>query len=78
MSRLPTDETELRALAAKLGVSTHGIVDPQTGRTDTTELQSRVINAKRSIREGRLWWIALVSALASAMSAVASWIAALK
>lgn len=78
MSRFPTDETELREKAKKLGVSTHGIVDPQTGRSDIAELQSRTINAERSIREGKLWWIAFVSALASVVSAIASWFAALK
>lgn len=73
MSRLPTDEIELRELARKLGVSTHRTVDPTTGKTDIPEIQSRIINMQRSIREGRLWWIALISAIGSMFSALAAW-----
>lgn len=77
MGKLPTDEIELRELAQRLGVSTHGTVDPTRGKTNIPELQSRIINAQRSIREGRLWWIALISAISSALSALAAWTAVL-
>lgn len=77
MKKLPTDEIELRKLAQKLGVSLHHIFETQKGLTDIPELQSRIINAQRSIREGRLWWIALISAIASMLSALAVWIAVL-
>lgn len=77
MKKLPDDEIELRELALELGVSTHKTVDPTTGKTDIPELQSRIINMQRSIREGRLWWIALVSAIGSLFSALAAWMSAL-
>jgi len=73
MGKLPTDEIELRKLAQRFGVSLHGTVDPITGKTNIPELQSRIINAQRSIREGRLWWIALISAIGSMVSALAAW-----
>jgi hypothetical protein len=74
MKKLPTDEIELRKLAQKLGVSTHGTVDSETGKTNVHELQSRIINARRSIREGRLWWIAVISSIVSVLSASAAWL----
>ena len=77
MKKLPTDEIELRKLAQKLGVSTHGTVDPERDKTNIPELQSRIINAQRSIREGQLWWIALISAISCAFSALAAWAAVL-
>lgn len=39
------------------------------------ELQRRVIEAERHKRESRIWWIALVSAVASVISAAAAWTA---
>ena len=39
-------------------------------RADDHELQKRVIEAERSIRESKLWIIALISAIASAASAL--------
>ena len=77
MKKLPNDEIELRKLAQKLGVSTHGTVDPESGKTYIPELQSRIINMQRSIREGRFWWIALIAAISSALSALAAWTAVL-
>ena len=77
MAILPADEIELRKLADKLGVSTHGTVDPEKGKTNIPELQNRIINTQRSIREGRLWWIALISAISSLLSALAAWMAVL-
>ena len=76
--RLPTDEIEVLKLAQELGVSTHGTLNPKTGRSDIPELQTRIINAQRAKREGRLWWVALISAVASMFSALAAWIAVMK
>jgi len=56
--KLPTDETEVLKLAEELGVSTHGTLKTESGRSNIPELQSRIINAQRAIREGRLWWVA--------------------
>lgn len=75
--KLPSTDEELRELAQSLGLSTQGLVDPNTGKTNAYELQARIINMKRSIREGRLWWIALISAIASILSAGAAWMAVL-
>lgn len=54
MNRIFSDEIILRELAQKIGVSTHGTVNSETGKTDIPERQSRIINAQRSIRESRL------------------------
>jgi hypothetical protein len=78
MGKLPTDEIKLRELAQKLGVSTHRTVDPTSGKTNIPELQGRIINMQRSIRENRLWWIALISAISSVFSAMAALISALR
>jgi len=42
------------------------------------ELIRRIQEAARSIRESRLWLIALASAIASALSALAAWLAVWK
>jgi len=76
--KLTTDETEVLKLAQELGVSTHGTLNPNTGQHNIPELQSRIINAQRAIREGRLWWVAIISAIASMFSALAAWIAVMK
>ena len=78
MKKIPDDEIELRKLAVLLGVSTHKTVDPVTGKTDIPELQSRIINAQRSIMENRLWWVAVIAATSSLLSAAATWFAVLK
>jgi hypothetical protein len=76
--KLPTDETEVLKLAQDLGVSTHGTLKTESGWSNIPELQSRIINAQRAIREGRLWWVALISAIASMFSALAAWVAVMK
>ncbi len=76
--KLPTEEIEVLKLAQELGVSTHGTLKTETGRYNIPELQSWIINAQRAIREGRLWWVALISAIASMFSAMAAWIAVMK
>lgn len=39
------------------------------------EIQRRILEAERHIREHKLWVVALVSAIASVISAVAAWVA---
>jgi hypothetical protein len=63
---------ELYKKAQELGVSLQ-----ELGHADGTdsepELQRRVLEAERARRESRLWVIALISAIASAFSALAAW-----
>ncbi len=74
------DGDALEKHAEKLGLDTKGdyIIQSVSGRhkraTDA-ELQRRVIEAERAIRENRLWWIALISAIASVISAATAIIA---
>jgi hypothetical protein len=65
----------LEQRACEIGVDTQGgpITHSSSGRhkrADDYELQKRVLEAERSIRESRLWLIALVSAIASVVSAL--------
>jgi hypothetical protein len=65
----------LEQRAREIGVDTQGgpITQSSSGRhkrADDYELQKRVLEAERSIRESRLWLIALVSAIASVVSAL--------
>jgi len=39
------------------------------------EVQRRVMEAERHIRDGQLWWVALWSAIASVISAAGAWMA---
>jgi hypothetical protein len=79
MARLPEGE-ELEKRARKLGVDTTG--EPRTqsasGRSPRAadyELQRRVIETERSIRESRLWLLAVISAIASVISALSAFAA---
>jgi hypothetical protein len=80
LSRLPEGE-ELKRRAVELGVDTGG--EPRTasssGRAPFAleyELQRRVIEAERSIRESKLWKIAVLSAITAMISAIASIVSA--
>ena len=71
---------ELEKRARALGIDTQGgpITQSVSGRhkrADDAELQQRVIEAERSIRESRLWIIAVISAVASVVSAITAMIA---
>lgn len=44
-------------------------------RASDAELQRRLIEAERSLREQKLWILAVVSAIASVVSAIAAWFA---
>jgi hypothetical protein len=63
----------LEQRARELGVSFHSLAT--SSGNDHSILQQRVIEAERAIRESKLWIVALVSAIASAISALAAWTA---
>lgn len=73
----------LESRARKLGVDIEG--DPRTysssgraPRASDYELQRRVLEAERGVRESRLWILAVISAVASVLSAAAAMIAVWK
>ena len=68
---------ELTDRAIKLGVDINGpLIKPDGGgRVDDHELQRRVIEVERHIRESRLWLIAVISAGASIVSAITAFVA---
>ena len=77
---LESDKLEERA--RELGVDIQGDLITQSSlgrhkRGSDYELQRRVIEAERSIRESRLWKLALISAIASVASAAAALLAVL-
>jgi hypothetical protein len=68
--KLKTGEPLIKE-AEGLGVSLSEIGGP----INYAELQKRVMEAKRFQRESRVWMIALASAVASIVSAMAAWYA---
>ena len=73
----------LESWAQTLGVDIEG--DPRTHsssgrapRASDYELQRRVLEAERGIRESRVWILAVISAIASVLSAAAAMIAVWK
>ena len=68
---------ELISRANTLGVSTQHLEDPRYGAIDEPELQRRVLEAERHLRDARLWWVALLSAAVAVVSACAAWAAVL-
>lgn len=73
MRKLPTVE-ELKQRCQELGVDTTEVWFQSGKRADARpeELQRRLIEAERSLREHRLWIVAVVSAIASLASAIAA------
>jgi len=67
----------LRELADKLGCSLSSTYTPD-GKHIEEEMIRRIQEAARSIRESRLWLIALISAITSLFSALAAWFAVWK
>jgi len=65
-------ETELRKYAQELGCSLSSSYTPNAKHLEE-EIVRRIQEAIRSIRESRMWWIAFISAIASAFSALAAW-----
>jgi predicted transcriptional regulator len=70
-------DTQLREFAKELGCSLSGTYGGDGSKHLEDEVIRRIREAARSIREARLWWIALISATASALSALAAWCAVL-
>ena len=68
---------ELEDHAKSLGVDIQGpLIKSSMGkRADDNELQRRVIEAERHIQESRLWIIAVISAVASVLSAITAFVA---
>lgn len=73
----PERETELRKFAVELGCSLSDTYRGDGSKHLEAEVIRRIHEAARSIREARLWWIALISATASVVSALAAWCAVL-
>ncbi len=74
---------ELESRARELGVDIEGEprVNSSFGRAPRAsdyELQRRVLEAERGIRESRLWVVAVISAIASVLSAATAMIAVWK
>jgi hypothetical protein len=74
--KLPTGSA-LEAEAERLGVTLYDIYKTKEGLKylDEPELQRRVLAAWADRRNGRLWLLALASAVASVLSAAAAWYA---
>lgn len=74
----PLNGTELNLELEKMGVSFDSTVSGATGKTNIPELQRRWFEAKRNIREHRMWILTILSAAASALSAATALIAVLR
>jgi cytoskeletal protein RodZ len=76
MRTFPKTEDGLRKLADKLGV-THDSATTSAGE-DRSVMQARILAMLSERRNSNLWIIALISAVASAASAIAVWYLATK
>ena len=65
---------ERKRYAKKLGVSINEI-GTSSGLESEPELDRRILEKESSIREQRLWILAVISAFASVLSALAAWFA---
>ena len=75
---LQGDDLEKRAIELGIDIKGEAITQSSMGRkkrADDCELQRRIIEAERSNRESRLWLIAVISAIASVISAATAIIA---
>lgn len=70
-------EKEKLEYAKTLSVSLKELYS-SNGILSEPELDRRIIEAERARREARLWIIAVISAIASVVSAVAAWMAVIK
>lgn len=70
-------QEKLRALARSLGCSLHSTyqASPNHAKHLEDEVIRRIQEAARESRDSALWWVAVLSAAASVVSAVAAWIA---
>lgn len=75
MKKLLTGE-KLDNAVKRLGVSTVGdpITQSRMGnhKADESTLQKRVMDAENHIRQNKLWWLAVFSALAAVISAAST------
>jgi hypothetical protein len=85
MTKRLLDGDALMQRAAELGVNIEsGEMINVAGRgmapiqAHEHEIQRRVLEAERHLRDSRLWIVALVSAVASVVSAIAAWVAIAK
>lgn len=74
---------ELEKRARELGVDIEGDARTQSSsggspRAPDYELQRRIWDAERAVRESRLWILAVIAAVASVLSAGAAMIAVLR
>lgn len=70
-------ETRLKELMREVGATSSGTYLGQRHKYDEAELVRRIHEAVRRQREHRLWIVALVSACASVVAALAAWPAVL-
>ena len=78
---LEGDELEKRARALGVDISGDPRIQSSSGRAPRApdyELQRRVIEAERRNRESRLWVLAVVSSIASVVSALTAFWAVVK
>jgi post-segregation antitoxin (ccd killing protein) len=78
---LEGDELEKRARELGIDISGDTRTQSSSGRTPRApdfELQRRIIEAERRNRESRLWVIAVISAIASVVSALTAFWAVVK
>jgi len=70
-------ETKLRELAKSLGCSLSSTYEvyPQSAKHLEDEVVARIQAAAKESRESMLWLVALISAIASVISACAAWLA---
>jgi len=78
--KLPKEERDikLKEFLISLGGSLTGLLNAKTGRYLEHGLVDRITNLMRVHREEKLWIIALLSAIASILSALAAWFAVIK
>ena len=76
MRRFPKNQDDFNKLIDKLGI-THDSATRSTGE-DRSIMQARVLAMLNERRNSSLWIIALISAIASVVSAVAAWYVAAK
>ena len=68
-------EKELRKLAQDFGCSLESTYNLQNDKHSKAKVIRRIHEAARSERKSKLWWFALISAIASMLSACAAVIA---
>jgi hypothetical protein len=77
---LGTWDRTVRQKCERLGLPGPGMTDLDRGSSEWRVLQAqlRVWEAEREQRNARVWLIALASAVASILSAMAAWVAVLR